>query len=255
MTQEHKRKRRKRRRSSAPIVTRIEDKTRIPHKHVMVVFIVFVVAIGLYNSTNFTLANLDYYEAKSIVNKWEIGDVTNKREEYQAAESAIQSALAYHFDKPLYLETYAQIIEWGFVFQIVDKNKLKQAKRFYQSALEIRPLWPVTYANLAMTKWRMEELDDDFKHYLYSAHELGSQTQEVHLLFTKLGIIWYQANHPLYTEFKDIIFERIRLGIRNPSTRPKVLAYIASSNSKKDICRWFKEFDRYTAVSYLDCSY
>ncbi len=256
MNQEHqKKRRRRRRRSSAPVVTKTLEKVSLPHKHVMAVFVILMVAVGLYNSINFTLANLNYYHAKIIIDKWTSGNYLNKKEEYQVAESAIQSALAYHFDKPLYLETYAQILEWGFVFQIVGTRKLEQAENLYRSALHKRPLWPATYANLAMTKWRMQEIDNDFKHYLLTADELGSQTQEVHLLFTQLGIIWYQANHPLYMEFKDIIFARIRAGLRSKSIRQQVLSYIDSTNSKKDVCRWFKDFDRYTAVSHLDCTY
>ena len=248
-----KRRRRRRRRSSAPVETRTVEVKRIPHKYILAAFAVFIATIGIFHAFKFTAASVSYFESKKIVDNWSNAGVVKSQNEYEIALGSINNALFFQPEKPLYIEMYAQILEWGYLNNFANQNDLRVAKTQYLLALKSRPLWPATYANLAMIKWRLQEFDDELRNYLIKADELGSQSQEVHLLYTRLGISLYQSNHPFYIEFKGEILARIRAGLRNANVRPQLLAFLTETNSLKDICRWFRDYDSYTAVRHLNC--
>lgn len=216
-------------------------------------FILFVAGVGFFNAFRFGGASLDYYLVRNAIDAWQVSARIQTKEEFNQAKSAIQTANILHRSNPLYIDLSGQIKEWGAVSGFDEKDGLKLAKANYLQATKIRPLWPVTWANLAMVKWRLQEFDEEMLGYLTKANELGPQTIEVHILFSRIGISLYAANNPMYTDIRDIVHKRLGLGLRNSLSRAPIVSFIESTESVSVVCRWMSEKDKYTAQKQLSC--
>ena len=225
----------------------------IKRKRIVACFILLLGAFGLFNAIKFGGASLDYLSVTNIIASWQDNAAISSQEEYDDVNASITNAKTLHGSHPLYTELAGQMQEWGAVSGYADTDALNLAKGHYLATTKLRPLWPVTWANLAMVKWRLHEFDDEMLSYLHKADELGPYSKEVHVLFTRLGISLYQANHPMYSDVKETVHERIRKGLQNKQAKIDIVAFIDSTNSLGAVCRWISVLDDYTADQHLLC--
>jgi hypothetical protein len=225
----------------------------IKRKRIIACFILLLGTVGLFNALKFGGASLDYLSVKSIIASWQNNAAIGSQEEFDEVNASITNAQMLHGSHPLYAELAGQLQEWGAVSGYADSDALHLAKEHYLATTRLRPLWPVTWANLAMVKWRLNEFDEEMMSFLNKADELGPYTKEVNVLFTRLGISLYQANHPMYSDIKETVHERIRKGLQNEQARKEILDFIDSTQSLEAVCRWISVLDDYTAEQHLLC--
>ncbi|GAB5379927.1 MAG: exopolysaccharide biosynthesis protein VpsP [Aliiglaciecola sp.] len=194
-------------------------------------------------SLKYGSASLDYYRVKNIVEEWQNEGNQQTKRQYASAKSAVTRAVNKHPFNPLYIDTMGQILEWGALAGYEDNENvaLMEAKGFYQQATHLRPTWPVTWASMAMIKWRLQEFDTEMQFYLSQADKYGPMKPEVHILFVNLGFALYKHNQPMLLDIRQTFMNRIALGLRNPSTRFATLQQIQQSGVGSLICRWLKD--------------
>ena len=225
----------------------------IKRKRTIAVLIIGIAALGLFTATRFGLASFYYVPVKNAIAKWQYNSASSSQLEFDEVKTNAGYASSIHGPNPLYIDAIGQLHEWGVVLGYTDLKSLQTAKNNYLASTQLRPLWPVTWANLAMVKWRLNELDSEMLNYLTKADQLGQYSIEVHLLFTRLGISLYQANHPIYGEIKNSVHSRIGKGLRNSQSKSEILAIIQSTDSMQAVCRWVQAIDDYTANQHLMC--
>lgn len=197
---------------------------------------------GTVQAFRYTAASLDFYFVRNIISLWQQKGEKQSEEQFNSAKLAIESALEYHGDHPLYVDLMAQIHEWGAIAGYEDKGvALSQAKARYLEATKLRPAWPVTWASLVMVKWRMNEFDQEMLDYLNKANELGPRKPEVHILYTELGLALYKGNNLLFLDIRDEVHRRIALGLQNNQSREAVINSIKRHEAQKQVCRWLKD--------------
>lgn len=209
---------------------------------------------GLVNAFQYGSASLSFYRVKNILEEWQTEGNQQSEQQYLLAKNAIISAIDSHPDNPLYVDIMAQIYEWGAIAEYEDNTEaLKQAKYYYLKATQLRPSWPVTWASLAMIKWRSQEFDDEMLEYLHQATKLGPLKPEVHILYSELGLALYKNNHPLLLKIRPLFYRHLALGLRNPSSRPLVVASINQSGLDKQVCRWLRNEPESTVLWVREC--
>jgi len=249
----------KRRRSSSTrdtLIRPVASKSKLEQfseKYSFKIFLIMVAVVGFFSAFRFGAASLDYYHVRNAIEQWQDSGELDNIEHYLSVKNAIQTARALHKSNPLYMDLSGQVIEWGVISGFESDIQLLNAKQDYLAASKVRPLWPSTWANLAMIKWRLQEFDDEMLTFLRKANNYGSQTPEVHMLFSRLGVSLYKSNHPMYTEFKDAIRNHIRLGLRNENLNQELVDYITLSNALGDVCRWLMPDSPATATKHLGC--
>lgn len=211
-------------------------------QYVAVLSFALLAFIGLGVAFKYTGASFDYYQGRNILSAWQEQENEQTIEQYQLAKAAIEAAVASQPSHPLYQELLAQVYEWGAIAGYQDEaERLSQAKSHYLLAAQLRPLWPVTWASLAMVKWRQQEFDKEMLTYLQRASELGPKKPEVHVLYVQLGMALYASNHPLLLDIRAEFYHRISLGLSNPQSRQKVFSIIAQFEAQQRVCRWLKD--------------
>lgn len=220
---------------------------------VLLIFMVIVCVVGIVNAFRFGAANLDYYSVRNYIDLWNQSGETQTLEEYEAAKRSIKTARILHSSNPLYIELSGQIIEWGNVSGLDTDKSLLDAKAAYLEATTLRPMWPVSWANLAMLKWRLQEFDDEMLGYLDKANELGPQSREVHLLFSQLGLTLYKANHPFYININKEVRKRVVNALKTHSSRDQLRDFISANGHLSTVCRWVKIDEPVVAENFLAC--
>ncbi|MDT0595957.1 VpsP family polysaccharide biosynthesis protein [Glaciecola petra] len=220
---------------------------------VLLLFMILVCVVGIFNAFRFGAANLDYYSVRNSIDLWSENGQTQTKEEYESAKRAIKTARILHSSNPLYIELTGQITEWGQVSGLDADKSLLDAKADYLKATTLRPMWPVSWANLAMLKWRLQEFDDEMLGYLEKANELGPQSREVHLLYSQLGLTLYKANHPFYININKVARERVVLVLKTHSSRDQFRDFINANGHLVTVCRWVKIDAPAVAKNFLSC--
>lgn len=216
--------------------------------------ILFIAIVGLVNALRFGAASVEYYSVKNVIEAWQLNAKIQTKDEFEQTKMAIYLANTLHSSNPLYMDSEGLMEEWGGVSGFQEQESLFQAKAYYLESTKVRPLWPITWANLAMIKWRLQEFDDEMFAYLKKADALGPQSFEVHILFSRLGISLYEANHPMYTKIKDSVHTRLRLGLRNVYSKEPILSFMKTTDSFATVCRWMPKQEKYSRENQLACA-
>lgn len=211
-------------------------------RYVAVISFAVLALVCLFVALRFTSASFDFYKVQNIVTSWQEQINTQTVEEYHSAKDAIESAVSHQPSHPLYQDLLGQVYEWGAIAGFEKPQEgLNIAKAHYLRATQLRPLWPVTWASLAMVKWRLQEFDDEMLTYLDRANRLGPKKPEVHILYVRLGMALYANNHPMLLTIRDEFYHRISLGLRDAQSRGKVLKLIKQYRAEKRVCRWLRD--------------
>jgi len=210
--------------------------------------------IGVWNSLKFGSAALNYSSVRNALEVWQSNAKVQTKEDYEQAFSAIKSAQFKHGSHPLYADTSGQVTEWGLFAGYESQDALEKAEQAYIRASKLRPTWPVTWASLALIKWRKQEFDSDMLNYLRLADKFGPQKPEVHVMFSQLGLALYQANHPFYRDIRETVQNRLISGLRHEASRDQVMLAVQQNNAQDFACIWAETRDRYVYDNIIECA-
>jgi tetratricopeptide (TPR) repeat protein len=209
---------------------------------------------GLVHAFQYGSASLSFYRVKNILSVWQIQGKQQSQAQYTLAKQAIENALSHHPDNPLYVDVMAQIYEWGAIAGYEDNQlALGLAKQYYLRATQLRHSWPVTWASLAMVKWRLQEFDDELLHFLAQANKFGPLKPEVHILYSQFGLALYKNNHPMLIGLRPEFETHLALGLRNPSSSNRLIKIIESSGLDRQVCRWLRNEPEWTIMILEEC--
>lgn len=210
------------------------------------VVLLFILLLSVFAAKNYILASLDYYQARQIVAGWHQSSGPESLHEFQTARAAMMSANDLDKNNPLYLDLLAQIMEWEEIEQYEDSNNpLDQAKLLYLRSTHLRPTWSVTWASLALLKWRQAEFDQEMLTYMQRASILGPSQPEVHVMFVELGLALYKADHPYYLVLAEEMKKRLYLGLSHPQSVERVKSAIIQHDATTVTCRWLRDKSRF----------
>lgn len=233
---------------------RVKYALLMSRKYLFVFSFGLIALLGLFNTLQFGLASLNFYGVQNAVSNWQENPTSKTQVSYTNAKSSISHARTRHPSHPLYFDLSAEIYEWGAIAGYEDRLiALQASKKLYLKATRMRPTWPVSYASLAMNKWRSNEFDQELINYLALASQYGPKKAEVNILFVEMGLALYQSNHPFYAQLRPKLKQRISQGVRNAQSRERVLNAIERYKARRTVCRWMSTSDSYVSEEILKC--
>lgn len=215
--------------------------------------LIVISCYGIYSAYKHKSASLDFYFSSNELAKWQENGAITTQESYSLALNSISNARSFHPSNAFYIDLHAQIIEWGVVSGMEDKSLLDYSKQQYIKSIQYRPMWPVTWANLAMIKLRKFEYDEQLLFYLQQAKKMGPHTNEVNVLYAKLGLILYSNNHPFYLHIKEKSRDSLLATLYDHNTRKQMIDMIKDTNNIRQVCRWFSNEPEIIIGVYLRC--
>jgi len=205
-----------------------------------------------WQSMKMGIANLSFYAANHYVETWLDHKNLTDAVEYQQALRSINDANGSHPDNSHYLITQGLVYEWAGTGNLFSDDEEKtrhllKAKTYYLDAVKLRPTWPVTWATLAILKWRLGEIDQQLIDYLFQADKFGQHTPEVNQAWLEVGFYLYQ-NKSTFTakivkglrKHLEIIFNDSR-----PDSRTMAIDIIKRHQAERLACSWLYNNEKF----------
>lgn len=205
-------------------------------------FLVGLLFWGVFWSGQFFIAGNAYYNVKNSVEQWQEQPSRASIDKAHLALKKIESAIKYFPNNALYLQMRGQVYEWlAFTDRKNTSNQhLKSAMESYQNSLVLRPKWAASWVGLASSKWKLNQLDDEFYAYLANAQNVGPQDALLHSFIAEFGLSMFQAKSIHYVKIKDTLAKHLDSGLQNPLSRERVLQSIEKYSLEDTVCRWLK---------------
>jgi hypothetical protein len=176
---------------------------RIRSVFFIVLFSLLIFAI--YIPVKYGIANVEYYKADHALISWHKSADNLSAKSWQYALKSITHANNLHPSHPLYLDIKGKILLWG---ASLDAQELKStdigigreellslALASFKQSLQIRPVWANTWIDFAMTKWNLNQIDDEFWTAVANAEKYGPYMPEVNLGLASIYMaFWPQLN-------------------------------------------------------------
>ena len=207
-----------------------------------VLFVLVVILLLLaWQALTFGRANLHYLVAHNAAKKWREEQIMPSQHELDKALAGAKTARKLHPNNSHYVITYALILEWQGITSGKQIN-LQQAKKLYIKATQLRPTWPVTWATLAILKWRLNEFDEELLHFLKQAQQHGPNRKEVHEAWAEVGLYLYQQKHPyIATLIKPARQHLLKLIASHDSDyNQSAVNIVTRHNMQRIVCGWMQ---------------
>lgn len=187
------------------------------------------------------LGDINAYTVRYSVQQWQTENRLPSTSELTSAQTAIHAALSWN-DTPEYRDYEGRLFHYQSLIsenQLLKNTALNSALNSYRASTKQRPQWPYSWANLALIKALIGELDSEYQHAIRQAALNGPWENGVNIALTEAGLIgWLRLDR---TEQK-IITENIQRGIRRNLKHIKVI--INRYNKRSLICANLKR-DKY----------
>ena len=185
------------------------------------------------------VADIFAWQASRFVADWsQRGEVASDRA-WLVAETAARRAIGVTpVATAIHYERLGRIYEWRDLNLPLGNPDAEQsrvaARDAYRRTLELRPLWPYTWARLAYVKLRLLQIDDEFDEALRQAVALGPWRVNVNKTVAEIGLIaWLELDGSQRT----LVLEATeRTLVLNRRAGQQVMALAARFHRVDDVC-------------------
>lgn len=193
------------------------------------------------------MGDLYGYKVRYATTQWQArAELPSLAEVVPAIEDA-NAALGWESDNPEYKELKARALYYRALIEgagAVGVEDIKEAISLHRSAIELRPRWPYSWANLVLMKAHLGEVDDEYQYALEQAVRFGPWEQSVHLSLTHAAVLSWsllsKEQKGLYAENveRGLVrnFHAIRATLDRYQKRSVVCAYLQRSPKQKRLC-------------------
>lgn len=156
----------------------------------------------------------DYYAEQSyqITRSWANGEVTEAS--WHENHELLDKALSLDPTHPTYNHRMGRLYHIRMSMDSAQRNEYAfRAIEHLDRSLEIRPYWPMTWANLALVKRDLREFDDRFAEAAVNAARYGPWEPGVHRILASIGLPYGIL---LEGDAKTAVVGSITRGLRSP---------------------------------------
>lgn len=176
------------------------------------------------------LADVAYFPARGILADWSPQAVAPTTESWVIARGALAQARRLEPDNPLYVEETGRLYEKRVAVveasQPVARSFLQRALAEFRLAARMRPASPFAWTNVALVKFRLGEIDTEFRAAVANAARLGPWEPGVQRTLADIGFAGWNA---LPAQVRAVIAATIERGL---VTQPKNIERLARTDDR-----------------------
>lgn len=176
--------------------------------------LVLLCSVGIYQAFRVAMADFIGYKAGYALNGWEKARKAPTPDQAAKALDDITAALAWTPDNPQLLERKALILmnsAAGSVTLGEFRAATEEGITLYRQAVQLRPRWPHTWANLALLKAYRQEFDAEFADAVVRAVQYGPWEPSIHRVITEVGMMgWPALTQDTRTHIADNVYRGLR---------------------------------------------
>lgn len=178
------------------------------------------------------IADVYAFQARSYYDAWKKSN-TASEENWNKAYEALSNAMALGSGHPEYMDSMGRLYALKVPRKAVSIEKagddFNHAINYYRRAIEARPAWPRSWANLAFLKMRVNKVDAELNQAIIRAVHLGPWERRVQRRITEAGLFFWEDLEP---SAQASVMKNIKQGL---VTRPCMIAGLTDEYHKLDI--------------------
>ena len=154
---------------------------------------------------------------------------------WDEAQDGLETAQLLHPGRPDTLDALASMASWknssAPAGDLEAQTARKKELSYFRSSVRARPVYSYAWANLALVKYRLGEIDGEFAAALRKASELGPWSTSVQLVVTKVGLVSWPL---LDMATREAVLAAVRRGLRQQ--RVKLLETVKTMGRYDMLC-------------------
>ena len=162
----------------------------------LIYFLIIILVYFIYVAANRGVGDVNSYHARVIMDSWASGKKVVEKNDWDAAHQSLLSALDRSPENPDYLTLLGNLYEWRVTGKVPDSPEIvadyRKALGLYQQALKTRPAFAFYWANVAVVKSILTEVDEEFYLAVDRSLVLGAWDPGVQIKIADATLgIWY----------------------------------------------------------------
>ena len=160
------------------------------------------------------LASLYAYPGKSTLALWQDGKRHLRQQDWKMVRTSMAKALSYDRHNPDLLHDLGAVYDAEVAYytpgdDAAGKNR-DMARHYYLGTLAGRPTWPHDWIDLALVKYRLDQVDAEFYQALHRAVALGPWEPSVKFVVADIGMHhWHKLDNDMRALVTGIIRDAV----------------------------------------------
>lgn len=218
-------------------------------------FLVPVLLYLAYVAGCWGLADVYYRPIHNKLELWKQQKIKLSNNDWDNYQKILAKALKLDPGNPDINHTYGTALEGRYMLLPPGDDTAQQARKeastYYKNAIAMRPTWPYTWADFALVKYRLNEIDDEFLNALHVSMEMGPWEPGVQLVITFIGLrVWNKINQ----EEQLFILDTIKKSMShvNQDHVNKMLKMVDERNILAMVCAHINDNQKVEDYCYLN---
>ncbi|NKB37214.1 MAG: hypothetical protein GKR93_08600 [Gammaproteobacteria bacterium] len=157
-----------------------------------VFLLIILVSYLIISPVKWFVADIYYRTPFNVVKNWQIASQDSQEVDWGNSNRRFLKALEFDANNPESLMMAGLSYEGQYAFKETGFAKAEKGRKlalnFYRNSVHLRPAWPYGWIDLALVKYRLGELDEEFYKSILHASELGSWEPGVQKVIIEIGL-------------------------------------------------------------------
>jgi len=159
----------------------------------------------VYVACSWSLADIYARPVLNAARDWKKNELVPTQEDWSRYQSSLDKALQHDPTNSEFYRTLGQVIEGPYrKYQLGDKEALEArttAAEYYRESIKLRPTWPYGYVDLALVKFRLLQIDDEFYDAMFASMEYGPWEPDIQRVVSEIGMVLWNILEDREREF------------------------------------------------------
>ena len=165
----------------------------------------------IYIASSWGLADVYSRPTINVLRDWKKGEFEPTQNDWLSYRSNLEQALCLNPTNAELHRHLGLVIQAPYTsFQLGHKEALearKNALKYYREAISLRPTWPYHYSDLALVKFRLLEIDEEFYDAMYASMEFGPWEPDIQRVIAEIGMVLWNI---LEAKERQFVLDTIR---------------------------------------------
>ncbi len=183
-------------------------------KRIFLFFIIILLCISVVRVAKLGIADIHAYSSYRAIRAWQLSPFEMSDKEWSEIQNDLEMARKFDPENPELLMALGLAHEGRFANSAVKfsdaRESREQALVYYRQSVNLRPSWPYGWIDLALVKYRLGELDQEFYDAAALSLELGPWEPGVQKVIIEIGLHgWKDLNDEMHILVLDTIRKAI----------------------------------------------
>jgi len=150
----------------------------------------------IYVAGSWALADIYARPVMNVMRRWNVGQRPLKEDDWTRYRENLTTALSLDPTNPDIHHIFGKVTEGPYakygLLKTVAKASRLEAANYYRESIRLRPTWPYAWIALALVKYRLFEIDDEFFQAVHQSMHYGPWEPDILRVVAEFGMVLWK---------------------------------------------------------------